>query len=127
MAALFIGALFMITGAIIHYARKNPGLEPTDRWIGAGLGTLKGVLASFALALIFQVIPEKVRERFPEIHEDSQSSWFIKGTASILESKALSITEHLAELREELKRGEFLRSAKPNTNPWHIDVSADRD
>jgi magnesium-transporting ATPase (P-type) len=127
MAALTIGIIFMITGAIIHYARKNPQLAPTDRWIGMGLGMVKGILAAFVIALIFQVIPEKIRARFGEIHADSQSSWFVKGSASLLDSKALSITEHLGQIREELKKGEFFRSANQKHDPWQVDVSAERE
>lgn len=126
LSALIIGAIFMIMEAVIHYARKGSPLESTDRWIGMSLGVVKGVLAVFVLAMIFQVIPERTRERFGEIHQDSKDSWFVKGSASLLESKALGITSHLAQIREDLRHGD-LSNIQSKTNPFHIDVSADRE
>lgn len=127
MGAILITVLFMITGAIIHYARKDSALESTDRWIGAGLGSFKGILASFILALIFQIVPERVRERFDEFHADSKDSLFVRGSSSLINSKAFGITEHLGQIRDELRKGEFLKTSGNPSHPWRIDVSADRE
>src|SRR4051794_24787947 len=43
MSCIFILLLFMATGGIVHYAKKNPFLSPADRWIGAAFGTIKGM------------------------------------------------------------------------------------
>ncbi|MBN8555513.1 MAG: CvpA family protein [Deltaproteobacteria bacterium] len=140
LSSLFLMGLFLVTGGVITLMKKESGLEPTDRWLGVALGTLKGFVLALCLGLVFQVLPEKTRERFSDIHHDSENSYFIKMSSGVLEWKSISSFKSLHDIRRDLQSHEnpfqkpsFLEKtdlqSKSNSRegPWAKDVGAEKD
>jgi uncharacterized membrane protein required for colicin V production len=129
LSSLFLITLFLVAGGIITIMQKEAGLEPTDRWLGAVLGGVKGFVIALCLGLAFYVLPEKLQARFPDIDKDAANSYFMKGSAEMLEWKSISSFRSLQQIRAEFK------NMSPGNNrvgiskegPWALDLNPEKD
>jgi uncharacterized membrane protein required for colicin V production len=131
MAAFFIFFLFLGILALIHFIKESSDLTPLDRWLGASLGALKGVLIAIALALAFQVLPQTLQSRFGEINADAKQSQFMSVAASMLGWNSLSTFANLKKIQNELTVPSTIDQLRHETGlkhqPWakQTDVEAD--
>jgi len=79
----------------LHF-RKNPGLTPMDRWLGFGMGMLKGLVFAFVAGLILVHLPKDIRDSFAELDRDFSKS---KIVASSQHLKNWDFIPSIAEMR----------------------------
>jgi len=130
LSALSIVLFFFAVGGVLALMRNSPALTPTERWLGAALGVVKGVILCLALTLFYHVIPESYRVHFYELHADARDSVFLKASAPFLEWKSISSINGLRQIQAELKSEELKvkarASEKLGSGPWALDPGVDR-
>lgn len=127
IAALFIALIFMMIHGVVVLARKRPFLSPMDRWLGLGLGCVKGVLVALVLTATYQILPEASQEKFEELHHDTKESMFMQASRSAMGWNWIPLTSDLREVQLDLQ--DDLRSAKKapaRQKPWR-DSGVDYD
>lgn len=102
----FCAILFLGLGLLarkIFFWRKLPLIRPVDRWLGLGLGTLKGVLILFVLLLAYQALPENQRAGFSELEKDMSRSNMVSASKKFFDWSPLAIVDRLHDIRSKLQ------------------------
>ncbi len=122
MSAIAIFFFTMILEYLVFLNRKDPQNVGSDRWLGMAFGSVKGLLLAFVLGLGFHVIPQEVRDRFPQFEKDGENSIFISASQNVMGWKALSSVQGLQEIRDGLAEEHPLKKLeKTNPGPWSLD------
>jgi hypothetical protein len=91
----------MVTG-IVYLIRKNPHPKPIDRWLGFGLGAVKGFILCLFVGVGLHLIPSNLRERFDDLDRDSRRSTFLKMSEPMLSWNAISVLKSLGTIQNRL-------------------------
>lgn len=121
---------FLIFGWLIRFGvrRKlnNGPLRATDRWIGSGLGLVKGIVIAFILSLALQVMPRSIRQDLVNMDKDFNESRFIAASSSVLDWQRF---QGISKLRSLKQKWEQLQSPQKSSrlaeSPW--DWASDTD
>jgi len=83
--------------------RKNPGLTPIDRWLGFGMGTLKGSIFAFVAGLVLVHIPKDLRDSFAELDRDLTKSKIIASSQHLKNWDFIPSIAELKSIQKELR------------------------
>lgn len=127
LSALFIAVLFMMTHGVIILMRKESGLSRADRWMGFGLGCVKGFVIALLLSLGLHLIPEHTAGQFRDLKADEENSTFYQMSRPLMEWKSLATFRDLSEIKTGLKNSEGSVQRMIPKGPWDHKVTADSD
>jgi len=96
----------LVVGGFIRYAMmrfgKMPILNPIDRWMGFGLGALKGFLIVVLLTACLNLLPDHLRYKFQDADNDWQDSKMVSAGLKIMDWTWIPGIKFLDELRKDL-------------------------
>ncbi len=76
--------------------RSKPGLTPIDRWLGFGMGMVKGLVFALVAGLLLVHLPKDFRNSFAELDRDFSKSKILASSQHI---KAWDFIPSIAELQ----------------------------
>ncbi len=108
-SALTIALIAILARVIYVKARKQQGHTPIDRWLGFGVGLLKGLVFAFVVGLILVSTPKEMRTAFAELEMDFKKSKMISGSEALREWDFIPSIAELKNIQKELKQQEALK------------------
>lgn len=134
LSAFMLGLVFLCITGIVHLIRKNPQQRPIDRWLGFGLGTVKGFVFVLFIGAGIHLIPEHLRERFDQLDRDSRRSTFLRMSEPMLSWNVVSILKSLGDIQgklaEKIEQKSEIGTDTLHTNTshaWSLDSIEDRN
>lgn len=120
------GIAILLAGAfcksIFSFSKRTKVLSPLDRWLGFGMGFMKGSLLAMLIALGIQIFPETTRES--RLNADLEKSRLVHASIFLSEKTDFISLHSLFRLRDSLLHDSSSRSIEEDS-PWRKNFDVD--
>ena len=101
----------------LRFVQRGP-VNAINRWLGFGVGLLKGFVIILFIGMAIRVLPEKTWDQLGSARSELNSSQLLKASADILKWEGIPIVAQLRQLQNTLSFNWRIQTSDPK-HPWN--------